>query len=201
MDYREALSRHKCWDVFTEWSYRQYASPDDCILQNREELIGLCEWIEAHGIRSYLEIGCWTGKLVNVLHELFRFEKVAAADIGLCEKYGMAVDLHPDIRFFQGDSHSPEFEAWRRELGPVDLVLLDGDHTYQGLKQDAEVNLRHGARYLAVHDITSTLTGTEGVKRFWDELEGDKTELVKPHVEVGLDHSQQGIGLWRVPGR
>jgi hypothetical protein len=30
----------------------------------------------------------------------------------------------------------------------------------------------------------------------WEELGGHKLEIVRPHVELGLDHSTMGIGVW-----
>lgn len=203
-DFQSLTKRHKCWDAFTEWSYIQWSVPDNCILQSRDELVALCEWIEEQKIRTYLEIGCWTGKLATVLHELFTFDKLAVCDIGLCKKYQFDLELPEDADLFLGSSFSPEFAQWRAGLGPMDLVFLDADHTAQGLRADLTNNLRAGCRFLAIHDITSGLTGTQEVSALWQTLPGPKLEIVKPHSELGLEESKTGIGILVVenqPGR
>ncbi len=194
-DLPALLKPHKCWDTFTEFSYNQWSAPDNCILQSRDELTALCGWIESHQIKSYLEIGCWTGKLVNLLHHLFEFEKVAACDLGLCEKYLFDIHLGEGIQFFKGDSHSPEFRQWREDLGHFDLIFLDGDHTAAGLRADMLVNLEAGCGHIAIHDISSGLVGTEEVAPFWQSLPGPKEEFLLAHSEIGLNSSKTGIGI------
>ncbi len=65
-DFRAELAGDKCWDRGTQALFERHGEPlEDCILQNREELIGLCEFIVAQGVRSYLEVGVWTGRLIH----------------------------------------------------------------------------------------------------------------------------------------
>ena len=57
-DFRRALADVRCWDARTQAIYEAEGEPiDDCILQNREELIGLCRWIERLEIRGVLSEG------------------------------------------------------------------------------------------------------------------------------------------------
>ena len=59
VDYRTLLTRERCWDREAQSLLESSGEGKiDAILQNREELIGLCEFIETHRIRSYLEMGC-----------------------------------------------------------------------------------------------------------------------------------------------
>ena len=52
-------------------------------------------------------------------------------------------------------------------------------------------------RVADAHDICGAREATRDVKRFWDELTGGCTlELIRPHVELGLDHSTMGLGVW-----
>lgn len=165
--------------------------PDaDCILQCREEVVALCGFIEAENIRSYLEIGVWTGRLVRALHRIFAFDLVAACDQGWAEQRGFAIDLPPDARFFRGDSESPAYQRWRAGLGHVDLVLIDANHNYHAVRRDFEINRAHPHRFLAFHDITGATRQTTGVKKLWTELAGEKRELVHPGGGMGL-------GIWR----
>ncbi|MBI3928142.1 MAG: hypothetical protein HY319_21545 [Armatimonadetes bacterium] len=195
-DFRQELKSYKCWDAFTDWMYRSVGVPEDCILQNREELIGLCEFIHEHEVRSFLEVGIWTGRLTRALHEVFRFDKVAACDIGLAEKYGLKIELPAEAEFFRGSSQTREYEEWRRSFGPVDLVFLDAEHTAEALRRDFEINRDLPHRFLAFHDITSGLYGTTEVRDFWQSLSGNKLEIVRPHPEVGARESRMGIGIW-----
>lgn len=199
-DFRAELTGERCWDRATEAVYRQIAIPlDDCILQNREELIAFCEHLEREHVRRYLEIGTWTGRLLCTLDRLFAFDVVAAADLGAAEALGLPLRLPFGTRFFRGDSGSEAFRAFRAELGPLDLVLIDGDHGYDAVRRDFAINRAYPSRWLAFHDILGGDPTTEGVAIFWRELRGEKLEIVRPHVELGRP-STMGIGLWRNPG-
>lgn len=197
-DFRTELSDEKCWDRRSQALLEATGEAlEDAILQNREELIGLCEVIEELQVRSYLEIGIWTGRLVTTLHRLFSFDLVAACDHGWAEEKGLPIHVPPGCRFLRADSDSAAFLAWRRELGPVDLVLIDANHAYHAVKADFERNRTFPHRLLALHDITGYSRWTRGVGRLWSELDtGYTREVVLPHRELGLDHSTMGIGLW-----
>lgn len=196
-DFRAELAHDKCWDRATEAICQKAGAPrEDAILQNREELIALCQFIEREGIRSYLEIGCWTGRLVSVLDRLFAFDRVAVCDAGHAQGLGLPLRLPFGCTYFQGSSHSEEFVQWRAALGPIDLVMIDGDHRYEGVKLDWQIQRRFAHRYLAFHDITGRHPTTLGVKRLWDELGGKKQEILRPHVELDLAETTMGIGLW-----
>jgi hypothetical protein len=194
-DFSADLADDRCWTRKTEFLFRVRGVPlDDCLLQNRAELVAFCEWIEANEIRSYLEIGVWTGRLVSLLQRLFRFDLVAACDLGVAQdRFGLPLHLPDDVNYLKASSRSPEFRAWREELGHVDLVLIDADHTYAAVKADFELNRQFPHRFLALHDVANRHPSAVGVKRLWEELEGEKTEIVRP-----LPHSRHrmGIGIW-----
>ncbi|MCB0324609.1 MAG: hypothetical protein KDD69_13595, partial [Bdellovibrionales bacterium] len=83
-DFKDLLRSVRCWDADVERFYQENKQPIvDCALQNKDELTALCEWIEQEQIKSYLEVGCWTGRMVNALQELFRFTPCAACDLGI----------------------------------------------------------------------------------------------------------------------
>lgn len=197
-DFRTELKDVKCWDHDTERLMNVHGLPlEDAILQNREELIGFCEWIEENNIRSYLEIGIWTGALITELHRLFKFERAYACDIGLAEQVGLTIRLSPDITWFKGNSRSIGYRTWRQTLGNIDLVMIDGDHRYGAVKRDFEINHQFRQQFIALHDITGNRPGTMGVRQLWEELGGSTHEIVRPHHEVGLGYSTMGIGIWR----
>jgi hypothetical protein len=197
-DFRAELAAFKFWDHHTQAIFeKQGEALEDCILQNREEVIAFAEFIEANNIRSYLEIGVWTGGLVSALHSVFGFDQVAAADQGWAETKGFEIHLPEKACVFRGNSDSPEYKSWRANLGHVDLVLIDANHSYSAVKLDFEINRQYPHRFLAFHDITGSNRWTTGVRRFWEELnEGHKVEILRPHAELERDHSIMGIGVW-----
>ncbi len=196
-DFRAALAQENCWDNTAEFLWRTQGVPAvDAILQNREELIPFLEWFEAKKIKSYLEIGTWTGRLVSVLHKLFDLDLVAACDLGWAQTLGLPLHLPDDVVFFAGNSHSEEYKRWRKNLGHIDLVFIDGDHSYEGVRRDYEINSSYPHRFLAFHDIVNPHPAIQGVGKLWRELDGYKLEIVRPHLDIGLSESTMGIGIW-----
>jgi hypothetical protein len=197
-DYRRLLAGVRCWDrECEELLATRGEALVDAALQNREELVSLCELIEELDVRSYLEIGAWTGRLVSALHDIFEFEKTAVCDHGWAERNGLAIELPEEVRFFRGDSDSGEFLRWREGLGHIDLTLIDADHSYPAVKRDFEIARGFPHRLIALHDIVGARRQTRGVRRFWEEIDGGvKREIIRPHAELGLDHSLMGIGVW-----
>jgi hypothetical protein len=197
-DFRAELAGDPCWDRTTQAQFEEHGEPlQDCILQNREELIGLCELIQRHRVRSYLEIGIWTGRLLCTLQRLFAFHKLAACDHGWARRLGLPVRVPPGTALHEGDSGTAAYRRWRRDLGHVDLVLIDADHHYRAVRRDFELERGMPHRFLALHDITGASRHTTGVRRLWRELSGGhRLQIVSPHRELGLDHSTMGIGVW-----
>jgi hypothetical protein len=198
LDLEHLLASEPCWDRSLESDLEQHGEATrDAILQNRDELIGLCRFIERARIRSYLEIGIWTGRLVRTLHRIFRFDLVAACDHGWARQCGLQIQVPPETELLEEGSDSEAFLSWRASLGPIDLVLIDANHAYHAVRRDLEINQRFPHRFIALHDICGARRSTRGVKRLWDELDhGHSLEIVRPQTELGLDHSLMGIGIW-----
>jgi predicted O-methyltransferase YrrM len=178
-------------------------------LQKEEEIIPVLEMIRGRGYRTIVEIGTAHGGT------FYLFCQAASADAHL-----VSIDL-PGGRFGGGyswwqsrlfrsfarhgqkisllrtDSHAESTKAELEKTldgAPIDFLLIDGDHTYDGVKRDYELYaplVRPGGA-IAFHDI---VPGPEenvgGVPRFWQELKagGDTpTEFVR-------DWGQGGMGL------
>jgi hypothetical protein len=95
--------------------------------------------------------------------------------------------------FLQGDCEKLLGEL--RERGEkLDLLLIDGDHSYEGVKKDFEV-LRGVARTIVFHDIDNDIC--PGVRRLWEEVRGlpeyVPAEFVAQYPSVG--RSYLGIGV------
>jgi len=98
-----------------------------------------------------------------------------------------------------GDSHYlPTWIALVEELGgrPVDVLFIDGDHTYEGVRQDYEMYaplVRPGG-LVAFHDIVTHPGQICDVERLWYEIRDD-TAI---EISVVSDPPWGGIGVLRV---
>lgn len=106
------------------------------------------------------------------------------------------------IVLLRGDSHDPAMAARLRALlagRPIDVLFIDGDHRYAGVKADFDAYsplVRPGG-LVAFHDIVPD-PGQEGmeVSRFWREVSArfPAAELVERPDQPGY-----GIGVLTLP--
>lgn len=99
------------------------------------------------------------------------------------------------VELIEGDSHSSEtLKSVRAVLGGrrLDLLFIDGDHSYEGVGKDFEMYaplVRPGG-LIALHDI---VPGEEeavgGVPRFWQETKDERS------LEIVADWRQGGYGI------
>jgi len=163
----------------------------DRILQNAEELQAWHQWMLAKGVESYLEIGIWTGALLRYWKRELPQLRLAACDLGWAEQAGLTLKLPKGVDFLRASSQGPEFMAWRAQLGKVDVVMIDGDHEYAGVRADFERNCGFPHRFLVFHNVDNPNPELAGVRRFWEELPGYKLTL------RGSDPLLRcGIGIW-----
>lgn len=108
--------------------------------------------------RSYLELGVRHGGTFVVTTEYLRrtgsLERSVAVDLGRPPSVERYVAQDPALTFLQVNSRSAEFVAFLAEHGPFDVVLVDGDHSPEGVRSDVETVLPH-ARAVVLHDTTS----------------------------------------------
>jgi predicted O-methyltransferase YrrM len=181
------------------------------------EIVGLLRTLDVDPPHSVLEIGTARGGT------LFLLTRVAAPDALL-----VSVDLRRGefgggyprwraplyrsyareaqrIELVTGDSHEPRTGDQIRRLlegKSLDFLFIDGDHSYEGVRQDFAdyTPLVRPGGLVALHDIVPSGPGKHGdpgdVPRFWQELKTryrDTTELVED-----WDWGSCGIGLIRL---
>jgi cephalosporin hydroxylase len=122
------------------------------------------------GIKSYMEIGCrWGGTFVLSCEYLSKFNKIEKAiAIDLIESpVKEYCDSISNYSFKQINSQTSEFNNYIKENGYFDIIFIDGDHSYQGVKNDY-LAVKDAGRIFVFHDIDSAIV--PGVGQFWREL-------------------------------
>jgi predicted O-methyltransferase YrrM len=151
-------------------------------------------------LQSVLEIGSCEGRTLRMLSEI----AAPGAVLRSIDK-----EEHPewtmnstimraqgfDIQRYTGDSTDPQTLKWSREWAPYDMIFIDGDHTYEGVKRDFENYAWLGAR-IVLHDINHPDEGEDGsefgVRRFWREM---KDNLGYISFDCALTGYYMGLGL------
>jgi len=148
---------------------------------SREEL----EWLSqaAKSARSIVEIGCWKGRSTKVLleasdgfvHAIDHFKGtdktgdfwsgVMAKEQDVYSQFQKNVGHYPNLRVHKMSSTDASMFF---QDGELDMVFIDGDHTYKGVKEDIATwlpKVKKGG-VICGHDYTS---GWDGVIKAVDE--------------------------------
>jgi cephalosporin hydroxylase len=174
--------------------------------QIKSEIRELLGMLEKNRPKTVIEIGIFRGGT------LFLFTKMAAPDatiIGI--DFGIKKWRRPIYHSFTSgkqkmhilelDSHkNSTVDAIKRILKgkKVDLLFIDGDHSYEGAKRDFELYkglVGHGG-IIAIHDIASDSEGDHCyVKKLWDEVKNDYE-----YKEIIANRKQNlfGIGILKI---
>ena len=92
---------------------------------------------------------------------------------------------------YMGDSGAQETVNMARQFFPFDAALIDGDHTYEGVKADWE-NYGPMADIVAFHDIVGDGQFEKKrkipveVPKLWKELKGNKIEFIAHGSKMGI---------------
>lgn len=183
------------------------------IPQLEYELNGLLKLMREERVTSYLEIGLrhattfqwlgarlprgsrltgidWPGSAWGEENVDAAREKIAEAAQDLNDVFGQ------DVYILLADSKSDRAVEVAVNRGPFDLVFIDGDHSYDGVKKDWEL-YSSLSRIVAFHDIDTPNAGwmTEekkvqfGVHTLW-------SELVETHRHRTIvDPNMPGLGI------
>lgn len=149
--------------------------------------------------KSYLEIGCrWGGTFIFTREFMNKVNKLdESVAIDLIESPVNVYCNDKDCKFIQLDSHSDEFTQFMKGKY-FDCIFIDGDHSYQGVKQDYLVTKDNG-RIFVFHDIISD--ACPGVVKFWNDLklyeEDNYTfyEFIDQYNEVFERTGQKYLGI------
>lgn len=135
-------------------------------LQHRAELSALLDYLRDREPETVLEIGTFLGGTLYVwarglasTRQVVTVDEPVWTDLvhegrrSLFPTFDRSVDVH----LLYGDSHDDATEAGvgHALAGEVDLLFLDGDHTYEGVRSDFETYRRFLADdgVVAFHDV------------------------------------------------
>jgi len=163
--------------------------------QHPLELRVVREWVK--DAQSILEIGSRFGDNLVFLAVSMGGNRLVSVDLPGAEGHVEAIasrlslknnckklrDAGFDVTLILGDSHSEEVEDKVLPHAPFDVVFIDGDHTYEGVKQDWETYGSFGKQVI-FHDINPD--NKLGVSKLWAELEGEKEEYIGHNSKMGI---------------
>jgi predicted O-methyltransferase YrrM len=201
---RAAASSPKSW-----WLARRSIVQHGAI-QHVDELTEFTKIVKQQSPQTVLEIGTAQGGVFWLLCRLAQANAtLISLDLPPNERYsgGRKVEINLEsmkshgqtVHIIHGNSHAPETPGQvQKILGGqmLDLLFIDGDHTYDGVRQDYMMysQLVRPGGMIVFHDIVKTPWPGCQVDRFWGELV--QNPLLDPKAIVGCFPSHYGgIGL------
>jgi predicted O-methyltransferase YrrM len=180
-------------------------------IQQHNEIAGLLDILRQNPPKYVCEIGTASGGTLFLLAQVCAPDALLlSVDLGLlrerCLVHGRFATRKQKIVSVPGDSRAPATLERVRALlhgHPLDLLFIDGDHSYDGVRYDFmnysplvrpgglivlhDIIADHGARY---GKPTTSYTG--GVPVFWKEIKAQRrtSELIENPEQDGF-----GIGI------
>lgn len=173
--------------------------------QQKEEIIELLGYLKGK-VNSFIEIGTYKGGTFLLLSSICSGKKIS---IDFCDtskecyrdfiggstnRNNNIQAIYPDAVFIEGDSHEFSTQAKLvKELAgeQVDLLFIDGDHSYEGVKADYvfyKQFVKEGG-YIVFHDVLDCDFHKAHecyVDIFWRELSGVKKEIITTNEWGGI---------------
>lgn len=178
--------------------------------QKQAEIRGLLERVGATPARRVVEIGAFEGGTLSLLAQAAAPNaRILSLDINFSDyqlhSYPLFARSHQEIRCVTADTHDQgTVEVVRRWLQSemLDVLFIDGDHSYAGVKSDFDMYspFVRPSGLVAFHDIHPDFKTRYGrptkndvgeVPKFWAELATkypDRVELIE-------DDGQDGYGI------
>lgn len=176
--------------------------------QIQTEICSFVSLVKERNVVNILEIGTAGGGSLFMLSQVCSKDSVM---ISIDLPYGKFGGGYPEdrihvykalarakqkIKLIREDSHNIDTYNKVAQLlddQKLDLVFIDGDHSYDGVKRDFELysKLLNKNGIIAFHDIVNgTIENVGGVPKFWSEIK-EKNK----HIEFVESWDQGGFGI------
>lgn len=169
------------------------------LMQLRPEIFALCSMLQALPIRNVLEIGTGHGGSFYLWCNLFADGLKISLDLA-GGPYGGEPNGDPTVfaernrrmrtwsastALISGDSRDPQTREQVEAVlagEKLDLLFIDGNHTYDAVASDFRsfASMVAAGGFVVFHDISDSefhRANDVGVARFWSELTGKKLEI------------------------
>ncbi len=177
--------------------------------QRKNEFCSFIEFLNKHKISVIVEIGTADSGTHLLLSQLVYSQKtMVAIDLEIRNRKSLsAINSNNDNRLYiEGSSHSGETHSQLLSIlknKKIDLLFIDGDHSYEGVKKDFELYKSSVSKngIIAFHDIVPDSFSRTGIKtssyvgevpKFWNEIK--KNYNYKEFIESD-DQDGCGIGI------
>jgi predicted O-methyltransferase YrrM len=146
-------------------------------------------------IKNYAEIGSAGGGTTSLFDEVFKLENAFIVDDNLHDDHRERPEILKDVKNvyeYIGDSQSSEARKFVESFNiPLDLLFIDADHSYNGVKNDTfnYISLVRKGGFILYHDTVSY----SGVKQHVKEMQEDKDNF-KLIIDTG---TKCGLALFQ----
>ena len=170
--------------------------------QESEEILGLTEFLLKNKPHNIMEIGSKYGGTFHIFSKIATGKKISL-DLPGGIHGGWALNEHPylgdvvkkrnkyfkenfdNVHIVLANSHETDTVYEIQSIldgDELDFLLIDGDHTYEGVKEDYEMykHLVKDGGWIGFHDVNDTEHHRKinvYVAKFWSELVGEKIEF------------------------
>lgn len=148
-------------------------------------------------IRSYLEIGVAAGGTTYLFNHFFHPRKMVLVDDNKHCKASLRSTILGGIGSVRGVIGNPQDAGVIREAaGKYDLIIIDGDHSYEGVNADLKnyLPMLSGGGFLILHDSACPDWGVMQVTR--ELMESGDMEFVGEYLSKTRS-TPLGVALFR----
>ncbi len=150
-----------------------------------------------HKLSSFLEVGFSSGINNSVLNKFFNFKHIVGLDYfasSINADCLLGNMIYKNLTLICGNTQSSYVIDLANKLGPYDLIFIDAEHTYEGIKADFNnyLPMLSDNGVIGFHDVECP--DWPGINKFWNELESTNKYNMKKFVKKGF-LLQYGIGM------
>lgn len=143
----------------------------------------------------WCQLAASKGQVISLDLPMARFNNSKRYNKGLLQSYGKPTQI---LSFIKKNSHTDKAEKQVRKVLDghfIDLMFIDGDHTYEGTKDDYFRYSKYvnSGGLIVFHDIVFHDQVLDcQVNRFWNELKEDN----KTYEFIDTEPDDRGWGTW-----